>query len=498
NDLAVEEGPGAVKQQVEQAQPIPSAFAQNEETLKRLSASFLRTQDHFTDIDLTAFPSILHQYIDQLSWMTSANIKMIIQSVFCMLSGVIAKKIVIPRPHYYQDLFPDLWWLSVSPSGQFKTTSLKSGAEIAYQIDRDISELILAERRRKIELENSIGTLSGKEKASQAQEIKAIDDRITHLIRTSPILSNRATSEALIDILQTDIDGLEHNGGLIVISELAEFLQHFEKSYNAGTKPLLADWYDVPEVWKNITKSGGISIVNRPYLTLNAASSVKWAQDNLKPSDVSTGFGSRWLLFYVPKAEAIPPGLPTPKSIDRSAEFAVKDILLRIREGAQRSYTLSDEAKKAFLKFHESLYKESRAHGDDMEELISPFVRRWSPTLLKIAMLTQPFFDFETNIIGVEAIAAGIEVINAAVESTIYLLANDLGESPHQAKERKVMTVLAKNNGNLKRAKLMTLCKLGGGTKQVEYVLEALAEKGRIKIDATPKNRGDWVYYMAE
>jgi hypothetical protein len=93
-------------------------------------------------------------------------------------------------------------------------------------------------------------------------------------------------------------------------SEFGEWLKNLERNHNQGLKPLLTDLYDVPFQWSYRTSAGGLLVVEEPFITINAVSTLAWVKANIKPSDVASGFFARFLIFFPPQKQIMPPALP--------------------------------------------------------------------------------------------------------------------------------------------------------------------------------------------
>lgn len=152
-----------------------------------------------------------------------------------------------------------------------------------------------------------------------------------------------------------------------------------------------------------------------------------------------------------------------------------------VNEIPPTSYGLTPEARELFETFHQSIYRaiysmpETRA-----SEILEPYLKRWSPSLLKVAMLFQPFLDKEATSIGVEALAAAIPIIEYAIRSTAHLFKNELGESEFQRKCRVVLSYTAKKGGTVKRSALLASRILVGGIREYEEVLDHLHQSGAL------------------
>jgi hypothetical protein len=417
--------------------------------------------------DTSGLPTILDEYIQSICETTEAEPMIVTQSVLCTLSALIKKKCFIPEGQYFQMLFPNLWTLTIAPSGDFKTTGLNKGANLAWLLQKEINDRL--------------------NKYEEDESEEGVRQKII-IRKDSAILPNRVTAEGLLTSLSEDC------GGMILCSEFGEWLENLTRSHNQGLKPLLTDLYDVPVQYSYKRSNRESLIVNRPFITINGVSTLSWIRENLKPSDVSSGFFARFLLFYPPHKKVIPPALPVNRRLDYSNEDEIRRIINDVPE--DYSWFISDQAKHLFHSIHDSMYKEIGRQDEKTKEFLSPYLKRWSPYVLKIAMILQPFISNGTNQISKEAIEGAYSIVEYAIKSTNYLFNNELGETKQQTKQRKVLEYIAKHNGKVKRSVLQKSKVLGGGTQDYEYILETLETAGEIVVDRTSKWKGEWVYIL--
>ena len=118
------------------------------------------------------------------------------------------------------------------------------------------------------------------------------------------------------------------------------------------------------------------------------------------------------------------------------------------------------------------------------KEIIGPFLKRWSPYVLKIAILMEAVSDPDSDIIRPESIAAAFSVVEYAIKSTIFLFKNELGESEQQRKQRIVLEYIAKRGGAVVRKQLIASKILDGGANEYDYVLGTLMAMGKIDYTA--------------
>ena len=450
--------------------------------LELTSKKILDESEQIGEFDYSYLPSALRGFIEEKCQETEADPIMITQSALCSISAIIGKKACLPG--YFNPLYPNIWAITISPSGSFKTTALNKGGQPAYEKRQSIMALIESEQQKFTNI-----------KKPNDSQIKKHAQKIDQLRKKNPILPIRSTGEGLMDLLKDDkLSGYEHNGGMVIASEFAEWAQNLDRTHNLGFKQLLTNIYDVPEVWEYVTKTQGSFVVHRPFITINAVSTLAWIMENLKPNDVSSGFFTRFLLFYPPQKIAVPPALPG-KANSRQA-FNKLWITLNNFNG-NRKYILSPEATDLFDQIHKKMYAELDSQPEKSREIIGPYLKRWSPYILKIAMLMQAVADPNSDVITDQSIKGSLSIIDYSIKSTVHLFQNELGESEQQRKQRIILEYIAKKGGKASRQQLLTSKILGGGHLEYDYPLETLESAGQIEVFKIKNSKKNWLYILS-
>ena len=142
NDLHKNYGIDAVKEQL--TSNLLQAPLLNDE-LKNLASNLLKKEEPCANFYLDLLPKELKNYILSICETTDAHPIMITCSVLSMVSAYLNTRVFIPEGEYSRNLYPNLWLLCISDSGNFKTTALNKGAKIAYKnksnVTREICEL---------------------------------------------------------------------------------------------------------------------------------------------------------------------------------------------------------------------------------------------------------------------------------------------------------------------------------------------------------------------
>lgn len=436
------------------------------------------------DFSLNDYPELISKYVSSICLTTSAEPVMVLSSVLSMISAKMGKRFYLSGidRDYFQDLYPNIWILMIAKSGQFKSTALNKGAKIALKQSCEISKEIKVLQRE----------LNLVPEVDQKNEIK---DAIEVLFSQNPMLPTKVTAEALLEGLS------QGRGGLILSNELSAWLQNLEKKYNNDLKAILTDFFDVPGSFEYKTKTQGDMIIEKPFISICGVSPLMGVKVNLNLNDVASGFFARFLIITPPYNKNIPPALPNKDaSFDLEAERKLEAHLLSLLDLEDDSvrYVLSSEAEILFNKIHEMIYKNKEKYDEKCQEILEPFVKRWSPYVLKIAMIMQCVEDNSTTTIGVSAIKSAWKFVFIAMRSTGDLYEGELGESITQRKCRMLYEFVKnkhqKTNSPVLRQTIFSSKRLDGKGKDYDNVLDLLIDQGKLEVDTTPKKKNQWKY----
>ena len=484
NDLHVNFGLEEVKRQILFNNASTSSV---QDELAKLTHNLLEKEEPCDCFSVSALPKLLADYIESISETTNAHPIMVTCSVLTTISAILKKRVFIKEDRntgYFQTLYPNLWMLNVTKSGQFKSTALNKGSKLAWEKSSDVLK-VLKDFNLKISIEKDKKTAAD---LTQQKILASLDD---------PVLPNKMTSEALLEHL-----GQGH-AGAVFTSEFGAWLQNMDSSHNKDFKAIATDLYDVPAAYRYKTKNSGDYILENPFISICGVSTLTWLKSNLKPNDVDSGFLARFLIFAPPHQDEIPPALPR-KSINgdkisehREIENKIKDILKYVAD--EHSYTLSEEAEIHFEKMHIQLYQIAVPYSDKCREILEPYLKRWSPYLLKLAMIMRLFEDPHAHDISVTSLNSAMAVLLPAIKSTAHLFEGELGESEHQRKCRIVFEWICKRikNKNSPTWKSIIASKqLEGGSAEYEYVMKTLIESGKLKEIQKGTNKKEWLYVL--
>ena len=213
---------------------------------------------------------------------------------------------------------------------------------------------------------------------------------------------------------------------------------------------------------------------------------IEFLQGLLGKDDAGSGFLARFLLFKPPATDKVPYALPHKKT--KIQELHSYRLLSEIYNQLDNisvplEYSLSADARKLFEDFHNDMFSRFQESNEGTKSILDPFLKRWSPNVLKSAILFQYLLDSETQTISDSAIMGGISLSLYAEKCTRYLFDRELGESVHQNKQRKIVEYIAERGGTVTRRKLLASKILDGGHNEYDYVLTSLEQSGRLYVE---------------
>ena len=458
----------AVQQQIPGPRP---------EDLKKVCEKVLNT-DEPGDYDGTMAP-IMQDYVGEISEMTDAHPVIIYSTALAAVGAQAQTRLVIQKGHYYVRLYPNIWALSVAESGTFKTTALNAGAAPLMEREKStVSNVMEVQQRIKNLLE--AGAEEGDPEVAQLLYEK---DELNKQRRRLP---DKASWEACIDRIDSC------GGGIWTLSEFGAWLSGLEKSYNQGFKQTVTELYDVPETYEESTRTHGTRILQKPFLAISGVSTIEFLSGLLSRDDASTGFLARFLLMRPPARNTVPDALPTNDRVERDLESykLLQQIYLQLADmTVPIEYRIGDGARKVFDQYHRSMFDRFYKMTESERVWMEPFVKRFGPNALKVAMVSQFLINSSENVIGDHAMLTGISLVSYSEICTRFLFRRELGESNFERKARIVVAWLAKQGGSCILKKLYSSKALGGGAKDYDYILRSLETQGRVVVDA---QEGNW------
>ncbi|OLN26308.1 hypothetical protein DVDV_2756 [Desulfovibrio sp. DV] len=419
-------------------------------------------------IDTRGFPSLIKDYIECVQAQTGCDEISATVNVLSLISSVVQKSVCIPKNDlstnkegYFQKLYPNLWMIEVNKSGGFKTTAQRIAHAQAYVIQ----EIITSHNKSKTAAD-AVDNFEGTQRQKDGLYEKNI------------FLPTRTTFPALLDVLS------KKKGGLILSSEFGTWLQQLTGGISSTSmRSTMADLYDAPRLFETATKTGGVITLEEPFISICGATTHSQIAKLLNEEDVLSGFLPRFLLFLPPVKDDIPNALP---SVNVNSKYSrIESDMLKFLTSIhdRKEFLLSNDAKIAFNDVHKMMYDRVRGETKQIKDYIEPFLRRWSPYILKIAMLLHLAEDQKSTILDRKDIEGGGYVVECAYTSTKWLLTNFILESEVAKRSKVILRYIAKENGSCLRPKLLQGNK-NFNADEIDKIIKYLEETGQIIIVA--------------
>ena len=463
----------------------------DEDIIKKRIDEILNTDDVLPEFDTSKLPPLVKEYIESICSISHVSPIIPLMSFSSCVSSMIRHKVFLPEINpatderqYFQDLHPNLWQLVISDSGTFKTTMLKQGSKLFekrdYQVYEQIQELLFAN-------DNNDEDDDKKPEPSGNREAEILD-----LKKKLLLLPNKITMEALISRLANT------GGGVFLLSELKTWTDNLEKQYATGFKSMVTDAFDVINPISSETIGRGEERVQNPYLSIGSVSTTEWVQNSITKDDVFSGFFARFLLFCPPKKQGMPPALPEKaKSVDGALNQAIEDKLEVLdADSFKKEFVLCPNSKMVFDGYYRSMYKKLQEMDNHDRQIVEPFFKRWSPYILKLAMIFQLFIDETVDQLSTAALEAAHSVVQYAVESTIWLLKEKLSGNYVQDNANKIYRYIANRGGQIHWKSLLQSKVINGGTKAYNTCVQYLDETSKIGIKKGEKKAENLLFLI--
>ena len=427
------------------------------------------------EFDDTHIPSILRDHVREACELTEASSAIIYGTALSCLGAHAGIKLTIQPPNYFVPLYGNMWFLSISESGSFKTTALNAGS--ARLKDRE--EKIIYEVK---DLETRIASIRENGTHEGDEELMEYVNELQRYRSMRKVLPNKASWEACIDRID------DTGGGVWLLSEFGAWLAMLESNHNRGFRQHLTELYDTPSYFEDVTRTGGSKVLRRPFIGISGVSTMEFLHGLLGKDDAGSGFLARFMLFKPPVSEKIPFALPQKRTkIQELHSYRLLSEIYNQLDNISVSveYNISPDAQKIFEDYHNDMFLRFQESNDSTKFVLDPFLKRWSPSVLKSAILFQYLIDSESETIGESAVMAGISLSLYAEKCTRYLFERDLGESKAQRKQRKLIEYIATKGGSITRQQMISSKVLEGGHGEYDYVVESLEHSGKLFMERT-------------
>lgn len=468
DDLRFHSSLEEVKRQIDGAYRPPSI----QDRINELVVGLSRIDDPCASFNLESTPELMRNYIRAEMETTAAHPLTIATALIATHVSFIGKEVTV-YANGYNHL--NLWMLTISGSGTFKSTALNRGSKLLYERSSNVS-LAIRDKQQHLRVPNA-----------------SVRDypELLELSLKDYLLPDNATPEATFEHLS------QGHRGTMILSEFGSLLQSMEAKYNATLKSKLTDYYDVPPARRTKTRSNGDLVLERPYISICGTSTMNWITPYVKKEDIYSGFFARFLI-YIPaqKAERPPLYLKPPEKKNESATDAVRKHLEEI-ENMTAEFYLESEAGILFDQLFHLIHDIPSSYDKDLGELIKIFIPRWIADLSKFSADMQIWIDPKSSTISPMAVGYAANFLFPAIKSTIKLISGSLAESIWQRQVRElfdwIVQKAVKINGPVPWKEITKSNKMDKGVQDYERAVNDLAQQGKLEFHKAEK-RNDCSY----
>lgn len=305
------------------------------------------------------------------------------------------------------------------------------------------------------------------------------NDSATEPKREYVLYPNDSTNEAFQEILR------ESSRGLIVHQELGSLLKQLNRGYSGDSKEFLTAVYDVPYSYEIARISRGSILLERPYLSMLAATTREWLLDNMHENDLRSGFYARWIYCIRHNNEKefvsffdLASQSPHFSAVDTKAVFE------RLVSLPETSLSYTTKAMNLHKQYEKEFWS-GLQYLSDNEEL--SFKARLLVTSFKIAgilALTNNHSKVEE-----QDVKDAILLTNYYKSNSEELIHNELTRTALQGNAKTVYEILQRNpEGRMKHRDLLPLTHLDA--EPFREAIEYLEQIGKIEIALSNNVRG--------
>lgn len=278
-------------------------------------------------------------------------------------------------------------------------------------------------------------------------------------VNSNLVLPSRFTEEAFMNDLTLNPQGL------IPFYEFKALLDLVRKDYNSGLKSLLTELYDVPDFLVRRTMAGE-KIVERPCVSIMAATTMEWFLNSCKEDDFGSGFLPRFLFVPVRSKSR---DLPIPPPADQVKKQKLIDELVQIQK-VKGVMSLTSEALNA----HNNWYRAFKTR-DKIPQFMGIY-SRLQIYLIKFAMI-HSIVVFRSLDINEASIKEAIALIDWLLTEFEGLANSEFTFSKFEKQKKKILGLI--QSGKNERSVLVRHSNLSA--REFNEVISTLIEGGRVK-----------------
>lgn len=294
------------------------------------------------------------------------------------------------------------------------------------------------------------------------------------------MLPNDFTKEKLIEDLSL------RPRGIIPVWEFGSLLKAMNADYNGGMKEMLTEIYDAP-FYERVTK-GGVNRIDKPAVSILAASTIDWVIDRITGGDLNSGFLARFLYWPATQKNGW-------KGFNCEINPQDKEYLtefLHFVIDVRGELTFPKDVKKQYdvwLRNHEEEVNEQK-----LPSVLQGFYTRIATYVLKFAALYELSMTQDLEVTE-ESLHFAINLAEYLKSHLIKLIEEDI-VTTKDAKELKAIKDIIRSEAGIDRATVLRKSHMM--SNRLNQLLDTLIQSGDIRTETIKTERRNKQIFWVE
>ncbi len=282
------------------------------------------------------------------------------------------------------------------------------------------------------------------------------------------LLNGVGSQEGLMERMAGAGASSGHSRTLLFVDEMAALLKKGRRESSGSLMEFITELFHGPESKTHFTRTNAIHL-DRPTLSILAASTPAWLEAALEEEDILGGFTNRFVYVLAPSK----PDNPLPAPPDATKLRELHDWMRRVILAPPRAMTWQPDAKEMWC----DLYVKWRRFLTDQNERTGALLRRIDLYVQKFACINAAMA--ETTLISSTHLAPAID-LGRFLAGCAHQVLGELGVPRDYRLERLIETKLQAAGGSIRRKLLRQT--LGGRItgEKLDRILRAMERNGLI------------------
>lgn len=295
----------------------------------------------------------------------------------------------------------------------------------------------------------------------------------TKPIRNYLVFPSDCTLEKFGEILSTS------QRGMFVYSELATFLSQLSRGYSNDSKSALTMMYDVPLFYEVSRMTRENILIEKPYFSIAAASTIDWLISNSSKEDLRTGFFQRFIFSIRNKPDENVKNIPLLelRNLTSKSEYyfdcrSIYDWLINFN--APKELTLTEAARKLHIDYDNQNYEQMLNYTNESELSFSSRLLIYCLKFSGLIALSDKRFEVTK-----EDMQDAILLTDYFKLNMQKLLNQEIIRTEFTRNEERIINLIKSKGGEMQRSQLMQLTHLK--KKEFDEIILNLESKEMIE-----------------